>query len=79
MKKCIVICAFCLCLCGCVSQTKTAYEPGAESKEMTVVDSNIAYTIYRHDKTGVYYFVTKGTEGRGVCIMVNPDGSPYTG
>lgn len=33
------------------------------------------YSVYQHKETGVYYII--GDEG--ACVMVNPDGTPYTG
>lgn len=32
-------------------------------------------SVYRHKQTGVYYIVSSG----GVCVIVNADGTPYTG
>ena len=34
------------------------------------------YRIYMHKQTGVYYIVS---ERGGVCVVVNADGTPYTG
>ena len=64
---------------GC-NNTKKAYE-GAENapKMMTVVDSTDGYTIYKHDETGVHYFCRDAGYGKSVCVMLNADGSPYTG
>jgi hypothetical protein len=66
---------------GCtISSTKTEYDdPDDAPKMMTVVDSTLGYAIYRHDETGVHYFCRDGGYGRSVCVMVNADGTPYTG
>lgn len=67
----LVLVTVVVCFGGC---TKRADEP---TKEMTLIDyRNGDYKIYKHDKTGVYYFAY---DGNGVCVMLNPDGTPYTG
>ena len=67
-----------LTLTGC--GTKRDYgESDKAPHVMTVVDMTAGYTIYKHDTTGVWYFCVDGSYGRAVCVMVNPDGSPYTG
>ena len=66
-----------LTLTGCC--TKKDYGEADEAPHvMTVVDMTVGYTIYKHDTTGVWYFCRDGGYGRSVCVMVNPDGSPYT-
>ena len=67
-------------ICTGCNPTKTEYDdPDSAPKMMTVVDETMGYTIYRHDETGVHYFCRDGGYGRAVCVMVNPDGTPYTG
>lgn len=67
-----------VCFSGCNQMTKKSND--APTHEMTVVDETTGYTIYKHDVTGVYYFCRDGgTYGRSVCVMVNADGTPYTG
>ena len=46
----------------------------------TAVERTRQYTVYRHNETGVHYFC-KGTArgGKAICVMLNPDGTPYTG
>lgn len=62
---------------GC--RTKTDYGVDGEAPHvMTVVDTTAGYAIYRHDETGVWYFCRDGGYGKSVCVMVNPDGTPYT-
>lgn len=41
-----------------------------------VVESGFDYTIYQHKDTGVYYLQF---EHRGLTVMLNADGTPYTG
>ena len=41
-----------------------------------VVESGVDYTIYQHKDTGVYYLQF---EKRGFTVMLNADGTPYTG
>jgi len=38
--------------------------------------TKVASKVYRHEQTGVYYIATNNG---GVCVMVNADGTPYTG
>ena len=67
------------CMCGC-NKTKKDYEENGAPHVMSVVDETYDYTVYRHDETGVWYLSVEGSYGgRAICIMVNPDGSPYTG
>ena len=47
--------------------------------EMTIIDKTDDYVIYKHDKTGVCYFCVIGSYSKSVCVMLNPDGTPYTG
>lgn len=64
---------------GC-GNTKKAYADADDApKTMTIVDSTNGYTIYKHDETGVHYFCRDGGYGKSVCVMVNADGTPYTG
>lgn len=79
MKRLILVLALCVSLCGCIQQTKTEYETAAPPGTMTVVDRTTGYIIYKHDETGVHYICCVGADGRGICVMVNPDGTPYIG
>lgn len=64
---------------GC-NTTKTEYDDMDDAPElMTIVDATMGYTIYRHDETGVHYFCRDAGYGKSVCVMVNADGTPYTG
>lgn len=55
------------------TNTEAAAETVTETKETF---TKVAKDVYRHEQTGVYYIVTyKG----GVCVVVNADGTPYTG
>lgn len=46
---------------------------------MTIIDKTNNYKIYKHDKTGVCYFCITDKGKMSVCVMLNPDGTPYTG
>lgn len=76
----ILLAVILVAVCTGCNNTKTAYD-GTENapKMMTVVDSTDGYAIYKHDETGVYYFCCRAAYGRAVCVMVNADGTPYTG
>jgi len=82
MKKAFVIM---LCLVVIITMfsgcgTKKAYGDNDGAPHiMTIVDETMGYKIYRHDETGVWYFCRDGGYGCSVCVMVNPDGTPYTG
>ena len=65
---------------ACAGCTKTEYDdPDDAPKMMTVVDKTVGYCIYRHDETGVYYYSRNAGYGLAVCVMLNADGTPYTG
>jgi len=65
---------------GCIPSTETEYDGVSNAPMMmTIVDCTTGYTIYKHDETGVHYFCRDGGYGKAVCIMVNADGTPYTG
>lgn len=65
-----------LALGGC-NPTKSTDDRNAPS-EMTIIDKTDNYKIYKHDKTGVCYFCVIGSDGSSACVMLNPDGTPYT-
>ena len=65
-----------LALCGC-NNTKSVDDRNAPS-EMTIIDKTNNYKIYKHDKTGVCYFCITDKGKMSVCVMLNPDGTPYT-
>ena len=72
--------ALLLLICTSCGNTKKAYDDTDDApKMMTVVDSTNGYTIYRHDETGVHYFCRDAGYGKSVCVMLNPDGTPYIG
>lgn len=72
------ICLIMICtLSGC---TKKEYGNKSDAPHvMTIVDEAAGYTIYRHDETGVWYFCRDNGYGKSVVVMVNQDGTPYTG
>lgn len=76
----LVLFAILVLICTGCGNTKKAYDDKDDApKMMTVVDSTNGYTIYRHDETGVYYFCRDAGYGKSVCVMLNPDGTPYVG
>ncbi len=79
MKKaiCFFLCiTIVFALCGCGSYNKTIVENAENDNRMTLIYADGFCSIYRDNATGVQYF-TKGNGG--TCVMVNADGSPYTG
>jgi len=79
MKKalCFILCiAVVLVLCGCVSYNKSRFENDLNDNRMSLIYADGYCTIYRDNATGVQYF---GKGNGGTCVMVNADGSPYTG
>lgn len=71
MKRIILITLLCLTLTGC-SHPPDNIEDGLHWLE--TVDRNGDYYIVRHRQTGVCYLVSQ----RGLVMLVNTDGSPYT-
>lgn len=75
----LVICTVAGFVLGCVygkraeTNTETAAETVTEMKETF---TKVADSVYRHEQTGVYYIAT---DFGGVCVVVNADGTPYTG
>lgn len=55
-------------LCGC--------EAGHSDKALEFIYSGNEWKIVRDTRTGVQYL--RAPNG-GVCAMLNPDGTPYTG
>lgn len=69
-----------LLLCGCgYSEASTEQEQGPDVIEL-VYRSDLAdlgrWQIVRDTRTGVQYVCVVQA---GICVMVNPDGTPYTG
>lgn len=86
MKKiCIIICALLMAamMTACDGTANMAVENTAvenePTEEMTIVIDGINYKVYKHNKTGVYYLNMSTGYGEGVCVMLNADGTPYTG
>lgn len=64
-------------LCGCgYSESNTEQEQPSPVMEVVYRSSLIGWIIVRDTRTGVQYL--RASNG-GVCVMVNPDGTPYTG
>ena len=52
----------------------------ANDQAMTVIESNYDYRIYVHNPTGVHYIAYKAGNGDSAfTVMLNSDGTPYTG
>ena len=78
MKKaiCLIICiAIALTLCGC-RYNKTENDREGNDNRMTIIYNDGFVLIHRDNKTGVQYF---SRPGAGTCVMLNADGTPYTG
>lgn len=43
----------------------------------SIVDRDIEHIVYRHNETGVCYFVVRTNGEAGVTVMLNTDGTPY--
>ena len=79
MKKviCLILCAvMLLALCGCGYNKAGRDERQENNGRMTVVYNDGFCVIYRDNETGVQYF---SRSYAGSCVMVNADGTPYTG
>ncbi len=62
--------------CGC--ENKRDGETSINTIHMTECYNDCGIRIYRNEETGVYYL--GGSSYRsGWCVMVNADGTPYTG
>ena len=57
---------------SCGSKAKTENE---EEITLTFIERGVNYQVYRHEETGIYYLFGN----KGICVMLNADGTPYTG
>lgn len=62
--------------CGCENTSDN--ETSLNNIHMTKCYDNGNVRIFRHEETGVYY-LGGDTCSTGWCVMVNADGTPYTG
>lgn len=79
MKKviCLILCAvMLLALCGCGYNKPGKVKTQENNFRMTIVYNDGFCIIYRDNETGVQYF---SRSYAGSCVMVNADGTPYTG
>lgn len=79
MKKIIVALLTVLMIfafCGC--ENTSGDETSLNTIHMTKCYDDGVIRIYRHEETGVYY-LGGDTYRAGWCVMVNADGTPYTG
>ena len=75
ITKLITILVTLIILCvGCAAPSDVEYTEDNE-QTMVAVERGLNYLICKHRTTGVYYFAF----GDDVCVMVNADGTPYTG
>jgi len=75
MKRTVLLIAVLMMLCvGCAAPSDMEYTEDNE-QTMVAVERGLNYLICKHRATGVYYFAF----GDDVCVMVNADGTPYTG
>lgn len=82
MKKTVLLIAALMMLCvGCAAPSHIEVEEvvAAENSAMTIVEGCYDYMIYKHRDTGVHYIVWNGYSEMAACMMVNADGTPYTG
>lgn len=64
-------------LCGCgYSEANTEQEQGPDAIELVYRSDLGGLQIVRDTRTGVQYVCVTQT---GICVMVNQDGTPYTG
>lgn len=81
MKKvlCVLLAViFALCLSGCnpnFSWNATKAQTEGNDGRMTLIYNDGWALIYKDNETGVQYL----RAGGGVTVMVNTDGTPYTG
>ena len=83
MKKIIValltvLLVFAFCGCENASGDETETLSNQNTFHMTKCYDDKVIQIYRHEETGVYYLGGKSYRA-GWCVMVNADGTPYTG
>ena len=72
----IAIIVMLLALCGCGYNKPGKVKTQENDGRMTLVYNDGYCVIYRDNETGVHYFSRSYS---GSCVMVNADGTPYTG
>lgn len=81
IKKFIMILvafALVITMVSCGSNGGTTAEAGG-NKTMEFVEKYGDFAIYRHTETGVCYLFINSGYGAGITVMLNSDGTPYTG
>lgn len=67
-------------LTGCNSLEVPASGSNIGKPSMTEIECDFQYRIYVHNPTGVHYIVYRSGSGNSAfTIMLNADGTPYTG
>ena len=66
-------------LASCKHISNSLYED--ENAKFELIEKSFDYKILRHKETGVYYLLYeyKGSYRNGITVMLNADGTPYTG
>lgn len=78
MKKALLIVlalVLALACCGC-SYNKVVLDNKNSDGRITVLYIDCYVTLYRDEATGVQYI---SSPYGGICVVVNQDGTPYTG
>lgn len=79
MRKILLLLMLTLILTGC-TRSAGKYEANVEDGMhwMETLDKSGYFEVVRHRQTGVCYLITMGPTGRGITVMLNADGTPYT-
>lgn len=79
MKKIIVaLLTFLIVFAFCGCENTSGNEISANTIHMTKCYDDGVIRIYRNEETGVYYLGGDSYRA-GWCVMLNADGTPYTG
>ena len=83
MKKilAVILASGMMLICGCTDLEVDANSEMVQ-EHFTLIQRTRDYKIYQHDATGVCYLVWdggSGESGSSITIMLNADGTPYSG
>ena len=83
IKRIFIVCAGLVVIAAGCTQADGAEAKTEEKTEegFRLVDTSASNCIreYEHVATGVHYVVYTGVYKGSICVMLNPDGTPYTG
>lgn len=83
IKRILIVCAGLVVIAAGCTHADCAEAKTEEKTEegFRLVDVSTLNHIreYEHMETGVHYVVYAGADKGGICVMLNPDGTPYTG